>query len=247
MDIGILIGGVITAIVVCISGILIIYSAYISQTKGAVNRLNDEIAKANARQVELNQKIKQADEELEKRRAEAKQLVEKMRSEVEEELKQEREKMITKARQEAEEILIKANNAREKIKNDLEKEFDLRVIEYSVKVLTSVLSEKAKGAFDQTLAQEFLANLESVDMSRITADVTTAEVIAVNALDADFKAKIGNVLKSKLNRAVTVSATTDPLLGGGFVLKFGSMALDGSLRSAMRERGIKMQQQVMDR
>jgi F0F1-type ATP synthase membrane subunit b/b' len=226
---------------------VVIYSAYISGTKGAVNRLNEEIAKANAKQVELNQKLKKADEELEKRRAEARQLIDKMRAEVEEELKAEREKTITKARQEAEEIIIKANNARDKIKSDLEKDFDLRVIEYSVQVLNDVLSEKTKLAFASTLMEEFVSNLESLDVSRISSDVTTAELITVSTLDNSFKSKIENVLKTKLNRAININAKTDANLGGGVVLKFGSMAIDASLRSAIREKGIKMQQQVLDR
>lgn len=247
MDIGILIGGILTAVVFCVVGIVVIYSAYISGTKGAVTRLNEEIAKANAKQVELNQKLKKADEELEKRRTEARELIEKMRAEVEEELKAEREKAITKARQEAEEIIIKANNAREKIKSDLEKEFDLRVIEYSLQALNEVMSDKAKTAFANALVEEFVSKLESIDVSRISADVTTAELISVSATDASMKNKIESILKGKLNRAISINVKTDASLGGGVILKFGSMAIDASLGSAIREKGIKMQQQVMDR
>lgn len=244
MDIGILIGGIITAVIFCVSAIAMLRWAYISSTEGATARLNEEIAKASAKQAELNMKIKKADEELEKRREEAKQLIEKMRAQAEEELKAEREKIIGKARQESEEIIAKAQNAKEKMKIELEKEFDIRLIDYAGQILNAVLNEKAVKSLGETLNEDFLLSLEGVDMSRITADVKSVDLITLKSVDANFKGRLETILKKKLGRDLAVNASVDPEIGGGAILKFGSMALDGSLHNAIREKCVKLKEAV---
>jgi len=43
------------------------------------------------------------------------------------------------------------------------------------------------------------------------------------------------IVKEKLKRDISVDASTDTNLGGGALLKFGSMTLDGSLKNLIRE------------
>ena len=71
-------------------------------TKGAVNRLNKETEEVRAKQAELNEKIKLANEELERRKKEADALVARMTDEATDNAKEEREKLVNKARQEGE-------------------------------------------------------------------------------------------------------------------------------------------------
>jgi len=232
-----------------VSGVIIffLHRALVFSTEGAVKRLNDEIAKAGAKQAELSNKIKQADEELEKRRQEAKQLANKMRTDAEEEIKAERDKIISKARAEAEDIITKAQGAKDKLRLDLEKEFDMKVLRASGEILTAVLSGAVKGQLDASLISEFLAQLKNVDMTRITPDVTTAEVITLNALSDAGKKEFTSLLKDKLGRDITIKNTVDEHIGGGAILKFGSMALDGSVQNSIREKTTAMQQQVAAR
>ena len=37
---------------------------------------------------------------------------------------------------------------------------------------------------------------------------------------------------------------TDPEIGGGVILKFGSLTLDGSIKNIIRETGLTMQAQM---
>jgi len=149
----------ITAVV---SGVMIfvLYRVFISSTDGAVKRLDDEISKATAKQAELGKKLKDADDELNKKQQEAKELAEKMRSDAEEASKTEREKIINKAREEGEEIIAKAQSSIEKMRVDLEKEIDIKAITRSLEILNQVLSEKAKGALDGILVEQYISGLE---------------------------------------------------------------------------------------
>lgn len=244
---GMIVSFVLLMFIICGAIIFVLHRALIAGTEGAVNRLNEEIAKTNAKQAELSRKIKEADEELQRRQKEARELAEKMRSDAEEQSKAEREKIISKARQEGEEIIAKAQGAKEQIKKDLEKQFDIRAIEFSGQILNRVLSQSSKGAFSDVIISEFLENLKKTDMSKISPDIKTAEVITLTPIDTNFKTQIAQVIKSKLNRDIEVVGNVDASIGGGAILKFGSMALDGSLRSMMRETAIALQETVDSR
>ena len=232
-----------------VSGVIIflLWRALISSTDGAVKRLNGEIEKANEKQAELNKKLKEADEELTKRRAEAAELADKMRSDAEEESKNERNKMISKAREEAEEVIAKAQTATDKMKQELEKEMDIKGVTFGMQILNEVLSENAKGAFNKELIDEFMIRLKDTEMGQISGEVNSIKIISTTELDDKVKKEIGETVKKKMGREVSVETESDPQIGGGMVLKFGSMALDGSVRSLIRERAIKVQQDIADK
>lgn len=232
-----------------VSGTIIffLHRALISGTEGAVKRLNEEIEKTNRKQAELAQKIKEADEELAKRQAEAKRLTEQMRTEAEEQSKAEREKIVAGARHEGEEIIAKAQVATQKLKLELEKEMDAKAVNFGMQLLNTILSEEAKGALDEILVTEFTENLKNIDMSKINPDIDTVEIITLNPLSDSVKQQLSQIIKGKLKRELTVKSTVDNKIGGGVLLKFGSMALDGSIRNLIREKALGLTQQIEQR
>lgn len=232
-----------------VSGVIIffLHRTLISSTEGAVKRLNEEIAKANTKQIELSRKLKEADEELAKRQAEARDLANKMKSDAEAESKAEREKIVAKARAEGEEIIAKAQNTKDKLKQEIEKELDIRVIHYSMEILNTVLSQKAQSVLEDILLNEFLENLQHVDMSKINVEAKSADVITLRPIDDKTKNRVAQVIKDKLKRDIAINAVADPKIGGGVILKFGSLALDGSIQNLIRETGITLQQKISER
>jgi len=224
--------------------IAVIKRTLFSSTDSALKKLDSELAKANAKQVDLTKKLRQADEELSQRKQEASELTGKMRNEAEEESKNEREKIIGKAREESEEIIAKAQNAKEKIKIALEKEVDTKVVKTSVVILNEILSENAKKAFNKELIDEFFVKLENVDMSRISPETKEAEIISLVPLSDDEKENFSKIIEKKVGRKLTLSTLEDPQLGGGAILKFGSMSLDGSIKNLIRNAALKIQEEV---
>ena len=230
--------------IVCGVIIFFLRRTLVTSTEGAVKRLNDEIARANTKQMELTLKLKEADEELAKRQAEARQLADKMRSDAEEASKQERDKIVNKARLEGEEIIAKAQGAKEKIRADLEKEIDLKAINFAVRMLNDVLSEKAKGALDQTLTAEYIESLKNIDMSKISPTINSLEVVTLSPLNENSKSQLAQIIKEKLKRELKIENSIDPQICGGMMLKFGSMALDGSIKNVLRESAIRLSEVV---
>ena len=230
--------------VVCVPIILLLRWALLNSTEGAVKRLNVEVEQNRSKQAELNQKIKEADEELAKRKAEANELANKMIAEAEEKAQAEREKMIAKARAEGEEIITKAQGTKDHIRKDLEKEMHLKAVDYAVQILTLILSQDLQKVLNSQLFTEFVDGLKKVDMSRIGPEVGTAEVSTASPLEDQDKEQLTKLLFEKLKRTIKIDFVQDPQVVGGAILKFGNLALDGSLQKRIKEEAIKSKQKT---
>ena len=231
---------------VVISGgiIFALYMVLIKTVDGAKQRLDRDAEAARQREAELNQKIKEADAELQRRNKELDVMEKKMRQELEEQTNKPKEEMITKARTEAEEIITKAQNAREQIRREIEKNMEIKIINYAAGITAEVLTVKVKEALDKYLITEFIEKLNKVDMSRIGMDIKVAEVISATAVPDALLAEIAKVFKDKLAREIKLNPKIDPEVVGGIVVMFESLQLDGSLQNALKEAANALKQQV---
>jgi len=230
---------VLTAIV---SGAIIfaLHRVFVSSVDGAKQRLERDAEAARAREAELNRKIKQADEELAARKKELDQLETRMKGQLEEEANKHKEELVNKARAEAEDIITKAQAAAEGIRKDVEKQMEIRVVDYSTKILNEVFSKKAKAAFEKDLIEEFIAQLKDIDMSKISLEITKADVVTSCGIsDGDMK-RISEIVKSKTGREIVLEPKISDEFVAGVVIKFGSLHLDGSIRNAVRESAVAL-------
>ena len=69
---------------------------------------------------------------------------------------------------------------------------------------------------------------------------TTAEVISANTLSETQLTAVTEALKKAIGRSVAVSATVDPQLLGGLVVKVGSRMIDDSLRTKLHRLRLAM-------
>lgn len=213
-------------------------------TKGAVNRLNKETEEVRAKQAELNEKIKLANEELERRKKEADALVAKMTDQATEKAKEEREKLVSKARQEGEEIIAKAQATKEAMRKQIQKDIETKMVDFSVEILNTVLTQKSGAALHSSLIEDFMAELEKIDMTMITGEVNEAEIITAIPLEKKGKERLSAILKEKLKRDINIKTTEDSKIVSGAILRFGSLVLDGSLHSFFKEAGVLIREKI---
>jgi len=245
MDLGMLLikALVLGCIVTAVLGFILI--KFLSRTtEGAVSRLNRETEQVRSKQSELNGKIKEANEELVKRRAEADELVLKMKEEAAQKAKEEREKIVTKARQDSEQIIAKAQRTKDDIRAVLEQEMELKAVDFATLVLKEILSDKGAGAFNHVLIDEFLENLEEVDMDMISADVNSLDVVTSTTLSDQHKNKLADIVKKKLGRSVSINASVDKKIIAGIILKFGSLSLDGGLKHLLEDQEVDVKERI---
>jgi len=224
--------------------IFVLKKVLFDSTQGAVNRLNRETEEVRNKQKELNEKIKQANEELTKRRSEADALIAKMRADAEEKAKQEREKIIKKARADGEEIISRAQRTKEDMRKVLEKDAELKVVDFTVILLEEILKDRTRGAFNVSLIEEFYEDLHDVDVSMITEDIRTAEVTISEPLTDKLRNQLSALLKERLNRSVELDIKIDPSIISGMILKFGSLTLNGSLKYMLDEKGVEVKDKL---
>ena len=229
-----------------ISGVIIfvLYMVLIKTVDGAKQRLDRDAEAARERERELNLKIKEADAELQRRQKELDMMERKMRQELEEKAGKQKDEIIQKARTEAEEIINKAQNMKESIRRDIEKNMEIKIIDYSVRVVNEVFSNTVKDVLDRQLFTEFIEQLKGVDMSRLGADVKSAEVVTANPLDQSALNEIGKVFKEKASRDIQLNPKIDKTIIGGVILQFGSLMLDGSLQNTLKTSANVIKTQV---
>jgi len=229
-----------------VAGVIIffLHRFLISSTQGAVKRLNTETEGARAKQADLNQKIKEANEELSKRKEEAEKLVKKMMEDADEAAKGERAKIIEKARAEAEEVITKAHRTKDAVRQEIEKELSIKLVDKASDILKAILGERSKGAFSDKLVEEFLEKLKDIDPAQVSDKVDVVDVVTAAEISADNRGKIEKLIKDKLNREVKFNYQADLKIAGGAILKFGSLVLDGSLRNAIREKAIELKMDI---
>lgn len=69
-----------------------------------------------------------------------------------------------------------------------------------------------------------------------------AEVTSASALSADQVKTLGDTLKAKIGKAVTLTQYVDPSLIGGLVVKVGSQMIDSSLKTKLTAMKIAMKE-----
>lgn len=217
---------------------------HFSSVQGAISHLNQEVENANTTQAEIAKKIREAKEELSKTRAEAREISEKMHKQAEKDSNAEREEIISRARQEAEDVINKAKEAEEKIRQEIKNEERLKMVDTTMGILKDVLGDKMKGAFASALVDDYLEKLSNVDMSQIGSDINSVEITTATDLEEGQKTKFAEILRSKLNRDISITPKTDSSIGGGAILKFGSTALDGSINSLITEAGNRIKEDI---
>ena len=213
-------------------------------TETSVSRLNRETEAVRVKQVELTQKIKEANDELKQRRSEADALVSKMRTEAEETAKQEREKIIQKARAEGDEIIAKAQKTKEEMRKALEKEMEMKAIDFMQILADEIFSEKVRASLNHDLIDEFLDSFQKVDMSMLGDNIREAEVVSAAALDEKFQARLSGILKKRLGRDIQLKLAEDKKILAGIVIRFENLRLDGSLAHIMKEKGVEMKERL---
>ncbi len=229
-----------------ISGAIIfaLYMVLIKTVDGAKQRLDRDAEAARERERELNLKIKEADAELQRRQKELDIMERKMRQELEEKAAEQKDEIIQKARTEAEEIIQKAQNAKETIRRDIEKNMEIKIVDYSMRVMNDVFGNTVKGVIDHQLFVEFIEQLRSVDMGRLGPDVKSVDVITSNPLDQSALNEIIKVFKEKASRDIELNPKIDRTIVGGVILQFGSLLLDGSLQNSFKTSANAIKTQV---
>lgn len=227
-------------VIICGGVLFALHHFFISSVEGAKQRLEKDAESARAREAELALKIRQADEELKARKAELDMLETRLKNQIEAEANQKKEELVTKARADAEEIIIKAQNSADALRKDIEKQMEMKILDYATNVLEAVLGNKTKETLEKDLMEEFIEQLKTVDMSKISLEIKQATILTAGPISESNIKRIADIIKNKIQREITFSSKIEKEYIAGVVIQFGSLMLDGSLHQAIKDAAMAL-------
>ncbi|HTY44737.1 MAG TPA: F0F1 ATP synthase subunit delta [Patescibacteria group bacterium] len=216
-----------------------------SDTESAVNRLQTSYEEIKKQKIELDQKLLQAETEYKNKKEEAEKIAHDLVEKANLDAAAVREDAFKKAKTESDAIIDKAHKTVEKIKTDIARAMELRIVEISGGLIKDVLSDAALEQVHKIMADDFLKELAEVDMAMISADVKDVEVVSFRPLTDLQRKRIKEIVSQKVKRDFVLVEKTDHALLSGILLKFGSLALDGALASKIRD-GVITEKQRLD-
>ncbi len=138
-------------------------------------------------------------------------------------------------REESKRILAEAARHKE----CLEREFLSRVRKNSrltaVELIKMIFSQEATRALHQILLEELILELDKIETDKLPAVPEEIEAKSAINLSEAQKNKIRAIFEKKLNKKVSVHASTDENLVAGLELHLGTLLIDGSLANKFKK------------
>ena len=120
----------------------------------------------------------------------------------------------------------------------------LQAIDYCILLMEQFFTSRSFEALDASLIAEFFTDMESVDMEMIGPDVQSIDVMTARPLSDTFEQRLTDILFSKLERKFQVNKSVQKEIIGGILLKFGTLSLDGSLKSVLRNTAEEVKEKL---
>ncbi len=206
-----------------------------TDTNSALHRLSDARSLTEKKQDELEKKTKGCEEEcrqkIEAAKKEAETIIKETRAKAEEDSKA----LISQARAEAEEIIKKASSVKDKMRQSILKDMNVKAVDFAKDLLDKTLEGDISERYNEHLVESFIKELSNIDTKHISSEINTIEVISRYKLASSTRDRIKDIFRDKLKREVEIVEKIDNAVLGGVILKFGTLILDGSVASKIKE------------
>ena len=182
-----------------------------------------------------------------KRKEEASRIAQEIKDKAIAEATEVKEDSFKKAKIESEDIISKAQKTVNKIKEDIRKELESKMIDMYASLLKIIFSDFARSHLNKALIEEFIEELRQSDLGSIEVDSKVVDILSVDTLTDEARSEIKKILTSNLKKEFTLSEKVDPSLLAGIMMKFGSLTLDGSLVSKIRDATLLQKERIEER
>lgn len=219
----------------------------VKDTDSAVNRLQDSYEEVKKKKEELTQRLLEIENEYNKKKEEADKIAAEIKDKAQAEAYAIREDAFKKAKTESENIIDKAHKTIGKVREDIQKELEIKMIDFCTGLLERTFTGATRVELNQILVKEFIADLHHAAIDNIAVDCNTVEVVTIKALEAQERQELKKILLERIKREFIITEKIDEGILGGLVIRFGSLTLDGSLATRIKEASGLMKQKVEER
>lgn len=208
-----------------------------NNTQSAVNRLDKVYQDLLVKQKELAQKIQQAEKDYKEKREEASEVAEKLKQEALDESRKKEAEILKEAKAEADEMVQKARSSADKIRREIEKEVQMEMTDFVIRVLGTGMSEKVVEAIHKQMVTDFISKENDLDFTAVSPETQKVVIKSPLPLDDEEIKALTDMVERKLGRSLEVECSADKELIGGVALSFDTLLLDGSFANAISEAG----------
>ncbi|MBN1353947.1 MAG: F0F1 ATP synthase subunit delta [Candidatus Omnitrophica bacterium] len=214
--------------------IFVLKKLVLTDTSSALVKLDSARDRVKKEEGELENKINTCEEECVKRKEAAREEAEKIVKDARQKAEEEAAAIIENTKKKAEEMVQKATAAKDKIRNDIMREENIKIVNFASEVFKKAFEKELSESYNEHLAEAFIKELPATDMKYIGSEIDTVQVISPHKLKSELVAKIKDILNKKLKRTLKVEEGIDKKILGGLMLKFGTLVIDGSLLSRVQ-------------
>ncbi|OGW79799.1 MAG: hypothetical protein A3G33_02820 [Omnitrophica bacterium RIFCSPLOWO2_12_FULL_44_17] len=213
---------------------------FYADTDSAINRLGSVHEDMQKKQQELAQKIDLAEKEYQNKKDEAIAIKDKLQAQAVDESRKKKDEMMKEAKVEADALIDKAVKSSAKHLKDIEKNFNVKVIEFSAALIRSIFSEETLKKIHQDFVADFLTRSKDLDLTSVSEDISDLTIKTALPLEEEVKVKLNTMIQAKLKREITFTEVVDKELVAGILLQLGTLVLDVSVSNAIREKNLEM-------
>lgn len=215
--------------------IVVIKRLLLNDTMRAVKRIQAVEAEVRKKEEAIRAEIETHERAFQKQKMEAEEELQKHKTQSEKELTRMRDQMLSDAKQEADRMIEQARKHEAKLRQQIENEMEQKAVGYGSEIFKLVFGERVDAELNRQFNEELLDALGEVEGGNITVDTNEGEVTTSQAMDAEQKRRLEELLSGKFSCSVQLTERIDPELMSGLILKLGSLEIDGSLRNRFEE------------
>jgi F0F1-type ATP synthase membrane subunit b/b' len=184
----------------------------------------------------LKKKLMEGDRHYQEQIAKAQEEGNKLRSKILQEADVAKQEVIQQAHKEAERIVQQAIQTRDALQKELNESMDAKAVERGAQLLQGVLPQGLRQAAHSQWVDELILNgLISVEKLQVPDGAKEVKVASAFPLTPAQKKVLSDRLQKALGFEVTLQEKVEASLVAGIVITIGSLVLDGSLASRLRE------------
>lgn len=208
----------------------VIFTRNLNVALERLNVLNEEnIAKEAQLTEELKRAQKERDAEVVKGKAEAAVLID----EAKQEAIKTRLKLEEEARAQAEKIVSQGRAEAEELKEKLGKEVRERGLEFAVKIIEEVFTEKNKDVLQRQFISEIIEEIANLPKTSFNVSSDKVRVTSSYPLEELQRADLIKVLTEKTGSKPALEEVINKDLICGLLLEIGGLAIDGTLKNKL--------------
>jgi len=235
---------IVVIVVVFLFVVVILRKLILSDTTSAVNRLKLVDSENKKKEEELQKKKLEAQEAYKEKISQAEKDALNLKENAKNEMDSLKKKLLDEARLESDKIIATAKNIKDGMRQKLKEEFQIRTIDYAVDILRRVFTLRMKERLNEELIEEFLEELERLDKDKFKSEIKQVVVVCADSLNHSMKKRLKVIIEAKIGRSVEIKEELDAELVAGIIVKFNSVAIDGSLSNYLRETAAELKKEV---